>query len=211
VRFVAIEASISPRSLFFPPFLSLSLFLTLYLPESVCDLREPPGKRSLLESQCEISGCRLLALRLVGRSIRCTYYQQDSALCLPLSRFVAFLRASVAQARREKKKKKEKASRKERRSREAREKKKIAEGEEGALRSLPSRGQLPSPVFTCLRESKHTKSRMPISHRGKMCPAVSVNVQHARNSAIVSRLTHERFCKKSIFKNCRKDCCDKSR
>lgn len=63
--------------------------------------------------------------------------------CLPLFRFVAFLRASVAQSRKEKRKE-ENASRKETRSEERLgEEKKIAEREEGALRSLPSRGQLP--------------------------------------------------------------------
>lgn len=51
-------------------------------------------EKGLLESQREILGYRLLALRLVGRSIRCTYYQQDNASLSPFFRFVAFLRAS---------------------------------------------------------------------------------------------------------------------
>lgn len=63
-----IEASISPRQ---------RGLVSIY---SGHDLREPPGTReNLLESQCEISGRRLLALRLAGRSVRCTYYRQDNA------------------------------------------------------------------------------------------------------------------------------------
>lgn len=144
----------SARSLLSPP--SLALFISLSLSRSLCArtrfMRATGYKRSLLESQCEISGRRLLALRLVGRSVRCTYYWQDNALCLPLSRIVAFLRASVARTRREKKEKERKRKQAEKKGDHEGlgKEKKLRRGRKGALRSLPSRGQLPSPVFTCL-------------------------------------------------------------
>jgi len=80
--------------------LSFSLSLSLSVrTNAICE-------RGLLESQCEISGHRLLALRLAGRSHRCTYYRQDNASLSPLSCSVAFF-ACVRRAGQERERERE--------------------------------------------------------------------------------------------------------